>query len=79
MVVTVTQTEIDNGIPGDCLRSPFALALRRVTGVPWRVERAICYPDIKGPRPFVTPRQVNRFDEDFDNEKPVKPFSVQVS
>lgn len=78
MLVKVTEQDIAKGIAGDCLRDPIALALRRITGLPWRVEQLYCYPDTKGRRPHQTPRQVNRFIEDFDNGKPVQPFEFEL-
>lgn len=78
MLVTLTQADIDHGVPGDCLKDPVALALRRLTGRPWRVEKQYCYPDVSGHRPFTTPRVVNRFVEDFDNGKPVKPITFEL-
>ena len=80
MVVSLIQADIDHGVPGDCLRDPVALALQRITGVRWRVDRQICYPDAGGKhRPFVTPKQLNRFLSDFDDGKPVKPISFELS
>lgn len=78
MVVQLTQADIDNGVPGDCLRDPVANALRRLTGVPWRVEQQYCYPDTIERRPYPTPRIVNKFVEAFDNGQPVKPISFEL-
>lgn len=78
MVLDILQSDIANGKPGDCLLDPAAIALKRITGVPWRVTPELCYPETSGLRPFPTPRALVKFIEAFDDGKPVKPLRVKV-
>lgn len=78
MVLEILQSDIANGVPGDCCKDPAAIALRRITGVPWRVGAEVCYPEVKGLRAFPTPKQLRTFIEAFDDGKPVKPIRVNV-
>lgn len=78
MVVQLIQSDIDNGIPGDCLRDPIAIALRRITGKQWRVDKQIIAPYVKGCKPFVTPRAASRFIEAIDDGKQVQPIRFEL-
>lgn len=78
VVLDILQSDIANGKPGDCLLDPAAIALKRITGVPWRVDKDICYPVASGPRAFRTPKQLATFIEAFDDGKPVSPLRLKV-
>lgn len=78
MIVTLTQADIDASRPGDCLRDGIATALRRITGIPWRVDKQYIYPDRDAKRPFVTPKLARQFIEAQDNGQPVKPISFEL-
>lgn len=78
MIVTLTQSDIDNSRPGDCLRDGIATALERETGIRWRVTREFIYPDTGRYRPFVTPKIARQFIEAQDDGRKVSPISFEL-
>lgn len=81
MNVTVTQEDIDGGLPELTLECPVARALERAYGMQVEVE----YTDLHwwSPAPphswhEIPSRRVQQFIADFDAGKPVKPFTFRT-
>lgn len=73
MQINVTQQHIDNGTPKDCAYCPIAHSLMGHFPNSCIEVDDSCI-EINGTQYF-SPDSVVKFIEDFDNRKPVKPFS----
>lgn len=76
MKINVTQDDIDCGIIGNCELCPIALAILPIVS-PLPVEVDNCCIEIGGVQ-YNSPNSVCQFIDDFDNGKPVKPFSFEL-
>lgn len=84
MRIEVTQTDIDKGEPGDCLRCPVALAFQRVPKVigdavvtDGEIELVLeDKPDVY--TEFPSPCEVSDFIRAFDKGQPVTPFAFDL-
>ena len=79
--VNVTQKDIDEGVAEDCYACPIALAAMRATGCkgagvsPYYLR--LFYDNEEAS--YRLPRAAERFVLDFDEGKPVEPFSFTVT
>lgn len=75
--ITVTQEDIEEGQARSCHRCPVALAMSRTIG-----RELVVYPHYAGTLGMDVvcffPSEVEQFIADFDEGKPVKPFSFTV-
>lgn len=76
MNIEVTQADIDEGDACNCRECPVALAIARAVGVEVRVEYLRVF--IKE-KIIHLPEQAVDFIDDFDSERPVKPFSFDLA
>ena len=81
MKINVTEEDIRMGLRANCCYCPIAIALKKA----FKVKRVAVSPvafSIGRLRIFVCTLDDNsniaNFIEDFDNEKPVKPFSFEI-
>lgn len=76
MLITITQEDIDNGIPNEADSCPVARAIRRATGQPVRVGDCTIVIN----REFIyQPPTVRQFVYDFDDGAyTVNPFSFEL-
>ena len=77
MKITVTQRDIERGSKFHCTRCPVARAIRRKLNC--RLEVFCTYGLLFNPKQyFKIPSIASIFIKDFDNEKPVRPFSFEL-
>jgi len=82
MKIQVTQDDIDAGIPRSCRRCPIAKALDRMN-VPYFsiltefVAWSALYYDEKNIS--ILPTEALSFIQDFDHDRPVKPFEFELA
>lgn len=76
--IEVTQEDIEKGKLGECSACPIALAMRRATGKPFEVGTDIYWLgfDLRSER--MLPPEAALFVSDFDDKKPVQPFSFEI-
>lgn len=75
--ISVTQEDIDKGLPMVAACCPVARAIQRVTGdSSWRVGPMRISP--AGPVYYDTPREVSKFVVAFDRHLPVSPFEFDL-
>lgn len=79
--IQVTQDDIDLGEPGNCDRCPGALALNHQLGGQWSVFDDLLwrFTDDGPCDEFEIPRELRDFADDFDNLRPVSPFSFDLN
>lgn len=89
LTVEVVQADIDNGIRGECESCPVAIAVYRAL-VAAHPEHAELIPHVEGEIAHlfdrtdmlaftaVNPEEVLQFISDFDEFKPVQPFTVEL-
>lgn len=81
--ITVTQEDIQNGMPACNDACPIALAMQRVFGKEAHVgtmhfwPTAVEWPD--APVEGDLPRSARKFVRDYDDGRPVKPFRFKAS
>jgi hypothetical protein len=76
--ITVTQEDINVGMPNRCYRCPVALALTRAFNETAEVLYGSAY--IVDSRQYLKlPIEVSCFISSFDKGEPVKPFSFEVA
>jgi hypothetical protein len=77
VAVEVTQDDIDNGVAGSHTKCPIALALRRLTGFGGAtVGYTSCGPYHER---YYLPAYARKFIGAFDSDKPVKPFTLELT
>ncbi len=80
-IINVTQEDIDNGLRTSSCKCPIARAAKREFGLPALISPSFSlfllkdYENIL----FSLPSSARDFINDFDGERPVKPFSFQIS
>lgn len=77
MKISVTQEDIDYGIPGSCLHCPVAIALERYTGDTCEVWGGGAV-NLKDLSTIDLPEKVNEFIQDFDEGNPVHPLEFDI-
>lgn len=78
MTIHVTQDDISRGLKNDCCRCPIALAIEPFGRRLFVNEYSISY-DRFEEYGIELPKIAVQFIEDFDDYKPVKPFSFNLS
>ena len=71
--VSVTESDIDNGIRGDCWKCPVAIAMWRATGVKWNVGNSLAYVTADRHIQIDLPEKAVAFIDDFDYAATVYP------
>lgn len=78
MKIEVTEQDIKDGKPGQCVYCPIAIALKRETGWIWSVMYYSA-DTLLGPfHRAIMPPAAQSWIEDFDNNESVYPFSFDL-
>ena len=78
MKIEVTQEHIDQGIINSLVNCPIALAIKS-KGFNCRLDQLYIYIDLKDKIIYIqTPKFVANFIKDFDDGRPVSPFSFEI-
>ena len=81
MKIEITQKDIDNGVQGECLLCPIALAFKRSSNfkrVYVHCKSIQVFKHGKGVKTYELPKKAQTFVRRFDRQEPVKPFSFEL-